>query len=120
MTKSHLPDLRRLAANNQIGYTDHAFDQMLDREVTEEEVKQILSSPTNQLIEVQSPSKAKGKSHRHERDLISDPEDGTGIIVVVVVQVVPKPGLVVVTVEYAEDDKWIKSPDDDPWLVRKR
>ena len=51
MTKADLPDLRRLAANNQISYSGHAVDQMLDRDISQASVKDILSSPTNQLIE---------------------------------------------------------------------
>lgn len=119
MTKADLPDLRRLAANNQISYSGHAVDQMLDRDISQASVKDILSSPTNQLIETQSPSRTRGKEHDNERALISDPLHTDAIIVVVVILFDSTPEIRVITVEPALDTRWEKHVSDDPWLVRK-
>lgn len=119
MTKSDLPNLRILANNNQISYTDHAFDQMLERGISRSDVKNILCSPTNQLIETQSPSKTKGKEHRDERALVSDPKYRDSIIVVLVILFKPLPEIRIVTVEYAREEEWDTHIGNDPWLVRK-
>ena len=119
MTKADLPALRLLANNNQISYSEHATDQMLDRNISCSDVKDILSSPTNQLIEIQSPSKALGKEHNDERALISDPHHKSAIIVVLVILFKPAPEIRVITVEPVLGTKWDTHVDDDPWLVRK-
>jgi len=119
MTKADLPDLRRLATNNRISYSEHATDQMLDRDISRADVKDILSSPTNQLIETQSPSKAAGKAHSDERALVSDPLHKSAVIVVLVILFDPVPEIRVITAEPALADRWDTHIGDDPWLVRK-
>ena len=119
MTKADLPDLRRLATNDRISYSEHATDQMLDRNISRADVKDILSSPTNQLIETQSPSKAVGKTHSDERALVSDPLHKRAVIVVLVILFDPIPEIRVITVEPALEDRWDTHIGDDPWLVRK-
>ena len=119
MTKSDLPSLRLLANNNQITYTSHATQQMLKRGIMRDEVKAVLLSPTNQLIETQPPSKTPGKEHAEERALISDPCAKKDIVVVVIILFNPYPEVRVVTVEYAKDEVWSKNKSVDPWLVRK-
>ena len=119
MTASELPQLRLLANNGCITYTEHAIDQMLEREISQHAVKQILTSQTNQLIEVQSPSKKAGMQHNDERILISDPKFPGCIIVILIVLIGQAPELRVITVEHASDNKWLKNPNDNPWLTRK-
>ena len=119
MTTADLPDLRRLAANNLISYSSHALDQMLDRGISQFDIKNVLSSPTNQLIEIQSPSKTPGKEHQDERVLVADPQYCDRIIVILVVIYSPYPELRVITAEYAKDEKWDVRINDNPWLVRK-
>ena len=119
MTKADLPTLRILATNNQISYSGHAFDQMLDRGISQSDVKNILSSPTNQLIEIQPPSRTPGKEHSDERALVSDPEYRDSIIVILVILFKPIPEIRIITAEYAEDEKWDTHIGDDPWVVRK-
>ena len=123
MTKSDLPDLRRLAARGRITYSEHAFIQMLDRGISREDIKNILSSPTNQLIEVQPPSDEEGKRHKDERALVSDPEykqGEDGIVVILVIQFNPYPELRIVTAMYVWEERWVQRPGEDPWLVRSR
>lgn len=119
MTKADLADLRRLAINNRISYSEHALDQMLDRDISCADVKDILSSPTNQLIETQSPSNAVGKVHSDERALVSDPLHKSAIIVVLVILFKPLPEIRVITVEPALEDRWNIHIGNDPWLIRK-
>ena len=118
MTQADLPSVRLLAKNGQITYSDHAIDQMLERNISSSDVEAVLCSGSNQLIEIQSPSKMPGKRHRDERVLISDPKYNPAIVVIFVVLFLETPELRVVTVEYACDDTWRKKPDDNPWLVR--
>lgn len=118
MTQADLPSVRQLAQNGQITYTDHAVDQMLERDISSSDVEAVLCSSSNQLIEVQSPSLKPGKRHRDERILISDPQHNPAIVVIFVVLFNGAPELRVVTVEHAHEDTWEKKPDDDPWLVR--
>lgn len=118
MTQADLPSVRLLAQNGQITYTDHAIDQMFERNISSSDVEAVLCSSCNQLIEVQSPSAMPGKQHKDERVLISDPQYDPAIIVVFVVLFGKTPELRVVTVENALDGTWTKNPDNDPWLVR--
>ena len=120
MTKADLPALRLLAANNQISYTSHAVDQMFERGIMRSDVVNILSSPTNQLIEVQSRSTAKGKEHKDERALVSDPEYQDRIIIVLVIIFNPIPEIRIITVEHVQDKEWSTHIGDDPWLIRKK
>lgn len=119
MTKADLPDLRRLANNNLISYTGHALDQMFDRGIARADIKNILSSPTNQLIETQPPSKTPGREHSDERVLVADPKYRDRIIIVLIIDFRPLPEIRVITAEYAEAEKWDVCIGDDPWLVRK-
>lgn len=118
MKREDLPSMRLLAKNGQITYSDHAIDQMFDRNILDEDVEAVLCSNSNQLIEVQSPSKTAGKKHKDERVLISDPQYNPAIIVILALQMKGIPELVVVTVEHVHDDSWIKNPGSDPWLTR--
>lgn len=118
MTQADLPSVRQLAQNGQITYTDHAVDQMLERDISFSDVEAVLCSSSNQLIEVQSPSAKPGKRHRDERVLISDPRHNPAIVVIFVVLFNGTPELRVVTVEHAREDTWEKKPDENPWLVR--
>lgn len=54
---------------------------MLSRHIGRATVQAVLSSPTNQLIETQSPSTTPGKEHDDERALISDPTFEDAIII---------------------------------------
>lgn len=121
MKKSDLPALRQLAANGQIIYTRHGHSRMLERGYFTTDVVNILTSPTNQIIEVQSPSAAPGKEHKDERVLISDPmyHVDAAILISMDFATPSNPTIIVLTVEEPKDDKWEKNKDDDPWLVRK-
>lgn len=119
MTKHDLPDMRLLAANENINYSGHALDQMFERDITTDDVENVLRSDTNQLIETQSPSAAIGRSHSDERFLIYDPKYTMDIIVVGVLQFVPLPEIYIVTVERVRDEVWDRIDGADPCLVRK-
>ena len=121
MKKSDLPALRQLAANGQIEYTYHGQSRMLERGYFMADIASILTSPTNQIIEVQPPSTTPGKEHKDERVLISDPlyTPDTAVLITMDFSTPTNPTIVVLTVEEALDRKWDKCPSDDPWLVRK-
>lgn len=119
MNNSDLPNLRRVALSGAIRYTAHAMDQMLSRGIFTSDVESVLCSNTNQLIEIQSPSNALGKQHNEERDLIYDPDHIPEIIVVIVLQFSPSVGILVVTAEYPEEDKWTRNTGKNPGLTRK-
>lgn len=121
MTKNDLPAFRQLAANGQITYTHHGLDRMLERGYLISDVVKILTSPTNQIVEIQSPSTAPGKQHKNERVLISDPMYQPDTVVLICMDFTNPiaPTIVVVTVEEALDAKWNKCHANDPWLVRK-
>ena len=123
MTQNDLPNLRRLAAKNQIVYSGHAIKKMLERGISRSDVINVLTSPTNQLIEVQPPSNTPGKEHKDERDLISDPEYEDDIIVVLAISLRPVtniPEIVIVTAEHAKDGDWSTHDGKDPWLIRNK
>lgn len=92
---------------------------MLSRHIGRATVQAVLSSPTNQLIETQSPSTTPGKEHDDERALISDPTFEDAIIIVLVILFYPIPEIRVITVERVMDHKWEKHINENPWLVRK-
>ena len=119
MVNTDLHDLRCLANNSQISYSSHAVDQMLSRNIGRATVQAVLSSPTNQLIETQSPSTTPGKEHDDERALISDPTFEDAIIIVLVILFYPIPEIRVITVERVMDHKWEKHINENPWIVRK-
>ena len=117
MQQSDLPALRQLAANGQIIYTRHGQARMLERGYFTTDVANILSSPTNQIIEVQSPSATPGKQHV----LISDPmyQSDVAILISMDLATPGSPAIVILTVEETKDEKWNKNKNNDPWLVRK-
>lgn len=121
MTKRDLPALRQLAANGQIAYTKHGTRRMLERGYFTSDVETILSSSTNQLVEVQPPSKTPGREHKDERDLISDPmfRPDTAVLISMDFSVPAAPEIVVITVETVLDAEWDKDRGKDPWLTRK-
>ena len=121
MTKSDLPTIRMLATNGQIFYTKHGHYQMGVRGYKTTDVKRILTSSTNQLIEIQSPSSAPDKKHIDERALISDPMYKPDTVVVISLDLsnIAAPIIVILTVEEAWDGIWHKNPSQDPWLSRK-
>ena len=121
MTKNDLPALRLLAANGQITYTYHGQARMLERGYLISDVTKILTSQSNQIVEVQAPSTTPGKQHKDERVLISDPEYQPDTVVLISMDFSDPgaPTIVVVTVEEALDAKWDKYHGKDPWLVRK-
>lgn len=121
MQKSDLPALRQLAANGQIIYTRHGQARMLERGYFTTDVASILASPTNQIIEIQSPSATPGKEHRDERVLISDPMycSEAAILISMDLATPGNPAIVILTVEEPQDEKWNKNKNSDPWLVRK-
>ena len=121
MKKSDLPALRQLAANGQIIYTKHGQARMLERGYFTTDVVNILTSPSNQIIEVQSPSATPGKKHKDERVLISDPMYHLDAVVLISMDLATpgSPAIIILTVEEPEAEKWDKNKEDDPWLVRK-
>lgn len=62
MNQSDLPTVRLLARNGAFSFTNHAYKQMLNRDVSFDDVEAILISPTNQIIECQSPSSTPEKN----------------------------------------------------------
>ena len=50
MNQSDLPTVRLLARNGAFSFTNHAYKQMLNRDVSFDDVEAILISPTNQII----------------------------------------------------------------------
>lgn len=121
MTKKDLPDLRRFAANGQITYSKHALLQMLARGCLTNDVEQILTSNTNQLIETQSPSAAAGHAHKDHRYIIADPNfsPDTAVVITLDVSKPTAPQINIITVEPALDAVWDKDKSKDPWLTRK-
>ncbi len=120
MTKKDLPTFRQLVKNQQIDMTKHAVQQCLSRGYSVDDVVTILSSSSNQLVEVQPPCSTPGKAHRDERYVIADPEYSPETAVVTCLDLFDpaNPRVVVVTVEPALDKVWKKNKDADPWLIR--
>jgi hypothetical protein len=122
MNKSDLPALRQLAANGQITYTEHVLQRIWERGYLLSDITTILTSATNQLIEVQPPSTDPKKPHKDERIVISDPmyHPDTAVVIFLDFSRPTSPTIVIVTIEKVADDKWDKCRSNDPWLVRKR
>jgi ABC-type Zn uptake system ZnuABC Zn-binding protein ZnuA len=114
-----LPDLRRVAKAKSITYSGHAFEQMLNRGISSDDIEDILKSNTNQLIETQSPSTTPGKMHKDERNLIYDPNHNPDAIIVIVLLFNPFPEIRVVTVELPDSNIWEKHIHGNPALTRK-
>lgn len=119
MNQSDLPTIRQLAQNGAFSFSDHAFAQMLSRNITYDDVERILISQTNQIVECQSPSQTPGKQHKDERVLLYDPCDEKDAIIIFVVLLVPSPDIRVVTVENVDDAIWKREKGKNPCLVRK-
>lgn len=120
MNQSDLANIRLLVKNNAFGVTFHAQQQMFNRNIEYDDIENVLTSSTNQLIESQSPSQTPGMEHKDERFLIFDPQYHKEIIVIGVVVFVTGrvPDIQIVTVEYADPQKWKKIPGANPSLVR--
>ena len=122
MTKNHLPALRQLAQNtNQIRYSKHGHSQMLSRGYSTNDVQKILTSNTNQLVEVQPPCLVPGpRFHKDPRYVISDPmfHPDSAVVIVLDLSDLTSPLIRVITVEPALDSIWYKDPSTDPWLTR--
>lgn len=118
MNQSDLPTVRHLAQNGAFSFTNHAYAQMLMRDVSFDDVEAILISHTNQIIECQSPSMTPGKEHADERVLLYDPRSSKDAIVVFIVLFTPTPELRVITVENVDERIW-KRKQGIPCLVRK-
>lgn len=119
MTQTDLPAVRQLARNGAFSITGHAYDQMLARNITYDDIEGILTSNTNQIIECQSPSNAPGKKHADERILLYDPCGGKDAIVIFVALLIPSPDLRIITVENVDTAIWERSEGSIPCLVRK-
>ena len=91
---------------------------MLKRDVSFDDVEAILISPTNQIIECQSPSSTPGKEHADERVLLYDPCGSKDTIIIFVVLFTPTPDLRVVTVENVDEEIWERK-EGIPCLARK-
>ena len=122
MTKNDLPTLRLLARNtSQIHYSIHGHSQMLARGYSTTDVERILTSNTNQLIEVQPPCLVRGpRFHKDPRYVISDPafHPDTAVDIALDFSVPSSPLIWVITVEPALNAIWDKDPTKDPWLTR--
>lgn len=122
MTRNHLPALRQLAQNtSQIRYSKHGHSQMLSRGYSMNDVQKILTSNTNQLVEVQPPCLVPGPHfHKDPRYVISDPmfHPDSAVVIVLDLSIPTAPLIRVITVEPALNTIWDKDPAKDPWLTR--
>lgn len=122
MTKNDLPTLRLLASNtSQIRYSKHGHSQMQTRGYSTNDVERILTSKTNQLVEVQPPCLVKGpRFHKDPRYVISDPtfNPDTAVVIALDLSVPSSPLIWIITVEPALNTVWAKNPAKDPWLTR--
>ena len=113
--------MRRVARNREPMPSGHATSQMIDRGISMENVQDVLSSSTNQVLEIQPPCAIPGKSHKDERILIFDPQYAMPLIVVCsIIMEGGFPTIHLVTTELVDDNKWAPSGKDDPSLVRTR
>lgn len=116
---SIIETIRQLAGNNNITYTGHAMDQLLNRNITTDIVKKILQSGDNQLIEIQSPSRTPCKEHADDRLLIYAPTVDDDIIVVSVILSLPSSEIRVITAEHVDENVWKRKEGQNPELIRK-
>lgn len=119
MTQNDLPAIRQLVQNGALIIGKHALQRMLQRGVSYDDVKNILTSNTNQLIEYQSPSNTQGKEHPDERVLIYDPNNHTDAIVIASPQLQPQPSIYVITVQKVDNAVWTRHNGQAPCLIRK-
>lgn len=119
MTQSDVPVIRKLACSDAFSFSKHALDMMLDRDITYDDVKAVLESSDNQLIDCQSPSQTKGKEHNDVRLLIYDPTYSKEIIVVCVLLLQSQPEIRIVTTELVDYSIWEKKTNCIPVLIRK-
>ena len=118
MNQSDLPTIRLLAGNGAFSISRHAYNRMLERDISIDDVEGILTSPTNQIVECQPPSTTPGKEHDDERVLLYDPCGPKYSIIVLAVLFTSTPDLRIVTVENVNEGKWERR-EGVPCLVRK-
>lgn len=106
----YISSIRTLAKNTKPLYKVHAFEQMMLRGIETNDVESILTSNTNEVLEIQPPT----DKCKDERILIYDKKYPKEIIVVSVMTNFPR--IEVITVEYVDYSKW-KTVNDR--LVRK-
>ena len=116
---SLIETIRQLAGNNSITYTGHAMDQLMNRNITTDIVKQVLQSEDNQLIEIQSRSHTPGKEHADDRLLVFAPTVDDDIIVVSVILTQPSSEIRVITAEHVDENVWERKEGQNPGLIRK-
>lgn len=119
MTQANLPDIRRLASNGAFSFTGHASQQIISRGIPYNDVEDILTSQTNQIIECQSPSRMPGKAHTNERILLYDPKSPVDAIVVFCPLFLPAPEIRIITVEMVDSAIWIRRDGQIPCLIRR-
>ena len=115
LDQSFLPDIRRLVNNGAYSLRTHTYDRMLERGILVEDVKSILTSSTNQIIEIQPPA----TPAFDEKVLITDPYYGKDIIVICALFMRGMPDIRIVTVEWIDFSIWKKELNKVPYLVRK-
>lgn len=116
---SDLSAIRLLAKNKEPKYTNHATEQTLVRDIFHSEVREVLSSSTNQIVEIQSKSNTPGQKHTHPRALIYDPKYQKSFIVVCsIVQTSSYPEILIITVEPIDPEKWETVENGNPALIR--
>ena len=110
--------IRLFVARGNITICDHAFNQMLDRNISIDTVEKILCDSENQLLEIQCKSSTPGKEHTHDRYLIYAPEVDDDVIVVTVV-LSDQDEVEVITAEHVDYSKWEYREKENPALLRK-
>lgn len=106
----YISSIRQLAKNTSPLYKAHAFEQMMLRGIESSDVENILTSDTNEIIEIQPPT----NSAKDERILIYDSNYPKEIIVVSVMTNFPR--IEVITAEFVDYNIWKKENNK---LVRK-
>lgn len=119
MPQANLPDIRQLASNGALSFTEHASQQIISRGISCDNVENILTSQTNQIIEYQSPSCTPGRTHTNERVLVYDPHSRIDAIVVLCPLFLPTPEIRIITVEIVDEAVWIRQNGKIPCLVRR-
>lgn len=106
----YISSIRKLAKNTELLYKAHAFEQMMLRGIESEDVENILTSSTNEILEIQPPT----NKCKDERILLYDKNYPKDIIVVSVMTNFPR--IEVITAEFVDYNKWKKVNNK---LVRK-
>lgn len=115
LSDKYLKDIRKLAKFNRIAYKKHCMQRMIQRNIKRSEIKEILTSETSEIIEIQRPTEISP----NERILVYDPTKNKAIIVVLTFVLLNEPELRIITVEYVDSEKWIKKEDGPPSIERK-